>query len=703
MDRKSWPWKRKSSEKNSGETESSGSISSHSERYSDDQEASKRSSNHNSQSPEVTSKVKNSGEEVVSGSVKSEASRGSPNQNSQSPEVTSKVRTSVEEVVSETVKNLREKLSAALLNISAKEDLVKQHSKVAEEAVSGWEKAEKEVETLKDQLEAAIQKNSVLENRVGRLDGALKECVRQLNQGRVEEEQKIHDAVAKKTHELESIKLELENQLFELHTQVDAAKADLDLRPIFETVEKENTVLKLELLARVEDLEIATLERDLSVEAAETASKQHLESIKKVAKLEAECRRLRATARKASSFNDQKSITTSSACVESLADSQSDCGERLLTLDTDMQKLSNLEFNGCEPSCSDSWASALILELDQFKNEKSVRNLGSSSSVEIDFMHDFLEQERFVALQEKKKVVSDQPSDADLETKLKLKAMIERTSELEEKLEKVEAEKVELEVALAESQDRLETSQNQLSQAEEKLLELQRHLNLAFESKLTSEVELVALNAKREAVESELVSVDAEVRSLRAKVVSLETEVQAEQALSAEITAKCRKLEDELSKRKLEMELRRSTSLNGELKIKQDKELAVAAGKLAECQNTMASLGRQLRSLASLEDFMMDSDKPLEMTSGGVSPIPMSGEEMWTLHSNNTFLPKKELHTPKVNSSDSSGPSMNGKDEESPQSHSSSSSTSSVSHAMVGSEKTKKGFGKLFARNKSSS
>lgn len=38
MDRRSWLWRRKSSEKSpSGETESSGSLSSHSERFSDDQ------------------------------------------------------------------------------------------------------------------------------------------------------------------------------------------------------------------------------------------------------------------------------------------------------------------------------------------------------------------------------------------------------------------------------------------------------------------------------------------------------------------------------------------------------------------------------------------------------------------------------------------------------------------------------------------
>lgn len=37
MEKRKWLWKRKSSERSPGETESSGSLSSHSERYSDDQ------------------------------------------------------------------------------------------------------------------------------------------------------------------------------------------------------------------------------------------------------------------------------------------------------------------------------------------------------------------------------------------------------------------------------------------------------------------------------------------------------------------------------------------------------------------------------------------------------------------------------------------------------------------------------------------
>ena len=55
---------------------------------------------------------------------------------SQSPEVTSKVTVSNGEV-NDGIKILTEKLSAALVNVGAKEDLVKQHAKVAEEAIAG--------------------------------------------------------------------------------------------------------------------------------------------------------------------------------------------------------------------------------------------------------------------------------------------------------------------------------------------------------------------------------------------------------------------------------------------------------------------------------------------------------------------------------------------------------------------------------------
>lgn len=52
----------------------------------------------------------------------------------------------------------------------------------------------------------------------------------------------------------------------------------------------------------------------------------------------------------------------------------------------------------------------------------------------------------------------------------------------------------------------------------------------------------------------------------------------------------------------------------------------MAASKFAECQKTIASLGRQLRSLVTLDDFLIDSEKPLEHTDEG-----KNGGESWNL------------------------------------------------------------------------
>lgn len=64
-------------------------------------------------------------------------SKAFPTHSIQSLEVTCKALRSDEEL-NESVGTLKEKLSAALLDSNAKDELVKQHAKVAEEAVSGF-------------------------------------------------------------------------------------------------------------------------------------------------------------------------------------------------------------------------------------------------------------------------------------------------------------------------------------------------------------------------------------------------------------------------------------------------------------------------------------------------------------------------------------------------------------------------------------
>ncbi|KAJ6798162.1 filament-like plant protein 3 [Iris pallida] len=476
----------------------------------------------------------------------------SPNNNSpnhaQTPYVSSKIgdndvhEPNKKHEVHETVKKLTEKLSAALLNISSKEDLVKQHSKVAEEAVSGWEKAEKELAAMKQQLEVTSHKNSVLEDKISHLDGALKECVRQLRRSREEQEQKIHDALIKKTNEWESEKSELDNQLVLLKKQLGDAKSEPattifdDLQSIIEAAEKEKAVLNFNLVALSEELKERTLERDLSTHTAETASKQHLESTKKVAKLEAECRRLKAAARKTSSANDRKTIS-SSACMESLTDSQSDSGDRLLGVEN-------------EPSCSDSWASALIAELDQFKSDKSGARNYLTTSIDIELMDDFLEMERLAGLPEAEIGSSSFGPEADSNgvttkaspSKVEVEVMNRKTSEFEAKFKKIEDEKAKVEMALAETHNQLETSRNQIIVAESKLVKLQKDLDKANESKQSAMSEAATVEAKRRALESQLQAAQMEIRKLKDKVASLEGKVK-ESAISSDLRSKLEVLE----------------------------------------------------------------------------------------------------------------------------------------------------------------
>ncbi|KAG2556073.1 hypothetical protein PVAP13_8NG066700 [Panicum virgatum] len=840
MDRRSWLWKRKSSDKTPGESDSSGSGSSHSEPYFDDQEVkpvSSISSPNHSHSPEVSSRIMTDDETQEAETAKSLNEKlllatilnDSSPQHGQSPQpevcqppqledgdVQDSVKSLNEKVspkirdddVQDSMKSLNEKLSAALLTISAKEDLVKQHTRVAEEAVAGWEQAEAEVSSLKQLLETASQKNTSLEDQVSHLDDALKECVRQLRQAREEQDKKIRDAVAKKSEELESEKSELQNHIAELSKQLEATKVEAttvhahrDLQEKLQIVEKENKDLKVKLLTLSKDLKILARERDLSNQAAETASKLHLESVKKITRVEAECLKLRHLTRRTSLTNDSRPIANS-ACMESQTDSQSDSGEHMLVVEDQMK------------NC-DSWASALMTELDQFKNGSSgTRNL-VNNPVEIDLMDDFLEMEKLAALPEVDRVSSSFGAETDSDhvvtrdqsSKVETESLLGQVADLRKKVEKIEVEKRVLEIALADARDQLGTSCDALMVANNKLIDLQMQLDLANESthaalgqaeqldgerkdlalqlesksaqvaelqlmvasleekvdrkelelqlevisaeaadlrktvafleekidaertllmkhkanadmaeackesleaqlqsatteigklkgivqtlesevrkekasqeelvkqvesmKIESERSLSSVSAKesleaqlqvvnsevaklhrtvnelehdatkekasslevrlkdqtsllveftaksedavsrRKSMEGQLEAANLELTKLRNKVSLLQGKVEQEKLLSEEYEAKCRKLEAQLSRDSREAKLWRLANSNGDLKVKQEKELTGAAGKLAECQKTIANLGRQLKSLTDLDGVASDAE-----------------------------------------------------------------------------------------------
>ncbi|OIV97596.1 hypothetical protein TanjilG_12353 [Lupinus angustifolius] len=231
------------------------------------------------------------------------------------------------QILEDEIKDVNEKLSAAISEVNTKEGMVKQHAKVAEEAVSGWEKAEAEALALKNHLESVTLLKLTVEDRASHLDGALKDCMRQIRNLKEEHEQKIQEVAVSKTKQLDKIKGELEakivnfeqellrsaaengvlsrslqersNMLIKLSEEKAHAEAEIELlKSNIDSCVRENNSLKYELHVASKELEIRNEEKNMSIRSAEASNKQHMEGVKKITKLEAECQRLRGLVRK---------------------------------------------------------------------------------------------------------------------------------------------------------------------------------------------------------------------------------------------------------------------------------------------------------------------------------------------------------------------------------------------------------------------
>ncbi|KAG1359037.1 filament-like plant protein 7 [Cocos nucifera] len=412
------------------------------------------------------------------------------------------------------IEDLNEQLSSVRTESNAKDDLIAKQAKVAEEAIGGWEKARVEAASLKQQLADALLQKATGEGRMVDIDSALKECMQKLHMAKEEHQQSTNGCAMKISREQEKVRaleerlaemnkrlvklgversnlsqiLEVKEKLIEesnnsrsqLEANFIAAMAKLD------TSEKNNASLKYEVCMLQKELDIRNEEREFSLKSADAAHKQHLESIKKISKLESECQRLRVMVRKRlpgpaalakmrsevemlgnsametrrkksnsamESFMSRdfipencydvsnKSITSLVDRFHAIEDENKNLKESLIKKNRELQssrimfartasKLSQVEkrleelserqdcfelarsipvlhnlphasnssYGGNEDniSCAESWASALMSELEHFKNGKptttpSCRSAGVS---DLSLMDDFIEMEK---------------------------------------------------------------------------------------------------------------------------------------------------------------------------------------------------------------------------------------------------------------------------------------------------------------------
>ncbi|CAK9200090.1 unnamed protein product [Sphagnum troendelagicum] len=524
----------------------------------------------------------------------------------------------------ERVKSVSEQLADALADITMKDNLVKQHAKVAEEAVCGWEKAEAEAVALKQQLDTALQQKLATEDRAAHLDGALKECMKQLRHVREEQEQLLHDTLVKKTREYDKLRVEMETKLAEASQILSQTRTELlesraegkalsnALQVRLEAMEKENSSLKFNVHVLNKELEIRSQEREDERKAADNAGKQQHESVKKIAKLEEECSRLRVLIRKklpgpaalqrmrheveglgkvdgvenrrrrsmgrSVSHLDPGSVAMMQENLQDMGyDGASGIAEKMVSIDEEMKMLKealarrNEELHDAHITCaktanrlalvqeeldqalglqnqskrqdvhalikgsprsgeeingdasSDAWASALVAELDQFKKKSKPHSNGNNdskrASLSFELMDDFVEMERLAKMSEPAKSENTYSDTASFDGP--------RESALTTASDQIQ----ELECALASTRQELESANTtvhdlnaKLATAEEKLAALQTK-NSANETLLTSlQDQLDRLNE----IQSDMEKAHTELAASISKIVQIiETLAQA--------------------------------------------------------------------------------------------------------------------------------------------------------------------------------
>ncbi|CAN7063195.1 unnamed protein product [Brassica oleracea var. botrytis] len=374
------------------------------------------------------------------------------------------------------LENRRTSLNDKLTSVEAESN---KHKTETQEAIIGWEKTKAESASLKKKLEEALTEKHRSDERSSHTEAGLKECMQQLRFLRDEQEQRMHDALTKSSHEYERrlnvVKTEiadtckklaeaegentrLSKALLAKNKTVEELNRDRDrivsdfnaLVSSLESKEKENVTLRYEVRVVEKELELRNEEREFSRRTAEASHKLHLENVKKVAKLEQECQRLRVLVRKRlpgpaalSKMRHEVEMLgsrrdTNGSMINNLTEQLCLLEEENKTLrDALNKKVNELQFSRnmysrtasrlleLEESCkgttniepsrssnvshevslasfpefdndSDSWASALLSELENFKNKKQMGSTIPKAS-EMKLMDDFAEMEKLAS------------------------------------------------------------------------------------------------------------------------------------------------------------------------------------------------------------------------------------------------------------------------------------------------------------------
>lgn len=552
-----------------------------------------------------------------------------------------------EAALERTVKNLHEKVASLLCECNAKDNLMVEQANTAQQAIAGREKAVAELALRNQELEATVQLNVELNERLVHLNAALKDYRQQLSSLKEEQDQRVSEAVdelerANKRSEekftetskkLASLTVEnarlakalaMKEELIEdVSRQMSQATVGFnELISRLDSAEKENGILKYEY---------RVLERELEIQSrcADVANRQHQESVKRAAKLDAECQKLRLLVK--------KPIVGSAVQVKTKREIESSHSEGL---DRRMSFMINRLCEAEEENKiliesmhkRDDEIRLLQAEFAQIRCDESHGNGASRRTMigdsDMSLMDDFVEMERLAIVsvdahssdvnnldsvgKELVPVTQGDAVDPSNEDSDWLQSVLNAISE-QTRVSKRSFDEI-LEDIRAALQHRYDSGSNEdpvsgyitwktetpdAETSSNGVLSLKTELESLKESKAMIEGQLENQKLINEDLDHQLSVAKVQINEKNQKISALKVELEDRCHCCEELEATCLELQLQLASGGSDKDVENVDVEQEEKLLRTGWEITTASAKLAECQETIFSIGQQLKALAS--------------------------------------------------------------------------------------------------------
>nr|XP_043628734.1 filament-like plant protein 4 [Erigeron canadensis] len=529
-------------------------------------------------------------------------------------EATERLQYDKEAALERTVKSLHEKVASLLHECNAKDNLIAEQTKTAEKTLEDRDKVVEEMALKTQELDAAVQQKLEANERVIHLNSALKDYRQQLSSLKEEQDQRVSEAVeeAKKAHKrleekfTENTKklsvLTVENaqlakallikeELIEdvSHQMSQATMEFNELISRLDSAEKENNILKYEFHVLERELEIRT-------RCADVANRQHQESMKRAVKLEAECKKLRLMVKKQmAGSNDKRMVFMINRLCE-VEEENKILKENMHKKDDEIRLLQE-EF--------------VQIKHDEITHVNGVSGRSIIGDSDMSLMDDFVEMEKLAIVCADatnldsigKEIVPvaqedvNSPSNEDSNwLQSVLKTILEQTHVSKRKFDEV-LDEIKIALKCQHNSDPVSGYITWKSPETEKSIgSLKTELEGLKESKITIEDQLENQKLINEELDHKLSVAQVQINEANQKVSALKVELEDRSHCCEELEATCLDLQLQLAS--VSDKDVTNVDVGKEVKLLQtESELSAASAKLAECQETIFSIGRQLKAL----------------------------------------------------------------------------------------------------------